>query len=442
MVSQAELEQLLELGHELRHFEVKGPGGLDDNVLVARVARAVMAMGNLRDGGLVCIGIDDGQIAEMMPGLSAEQLTDWTDFDKVSAALGKYSDPPVSFEVYHFTLSSGADLVVLQVEEFERDVHVCKKSFQGVLSDGQTYVRPRGQPRSVPPPTSADMRELHDLAVDKGVREFVRRAGSAGIPLNTSTPPAEDRTEAEREAFDIELEEAWASPSVVDRPSREAAHSETPAYFDVAVRPGPYQGERLTPAQLETFISEQAVRLRGWPVPMVSSRDAVRRYGRWIAQDSQSIYHVEAWRMFTSGQFLHRRALATDVNDAGELRETDPRATGAVALWDVLLYVVEVAELGARMATRLGCETVTFEVSLQKIEGRELISGDRLRQLFGPYLSSAESFATHRSVDVGELLTEPRTVGVQMAQRLLRQFGVEVSDQILLDYQDTILDPQ
>lgn len=440
MVTQAELEQLLELGHELRHLEVKAPGGLDDNVLVARAARAVMAMGNLRDGGLVCIGIDDGQIAAMQPGLTAAQLADWTDFDKVSAALGKYSDPPVSFETHTFALSSGADVVVLEVEEFERDVHVCKKSFQGVLVDGHTYVRPRGQPRSVLPPTSADMRELHDLAVDKGVREFVRRAGAAGVHLNATTPPTAATGDVDREAFDAERELAWAAPSVVDAPSPEAAATLTPAYFDVAVRPGPYQAERLTPAQLDPFVAEHAVRLRGWPVPMVSPRDPLQRHGTWLAQDSQSTFHVEAWRIFTSGQFLQRRVLATDVRDADELRAEDARATGAVALWDVLLYVVEVAELAARMATRLGCETVTFEVSLRGIAGRELISGDHRRHLYGPYLSAADSFSAARTLDVTDLLTDPRTIGVEVAQRILRQFGIDVPDQVLHDYQDEVLE--
>lgn len=440
MVTQAELEQLLELGHELRHLEVKAPGGLDDNVLVARVARAVMAMGNLRDGGLVCIGIDDGQIAAMRPGLTAAQLADWTDFDRVSAALGKYSDPPVSFETHTFALSSGAGVVVLEVEEFERDVHVCKKSFQGVLVDGHTYTRPRGHPRSVLPPTSADMRELHDLAVDKGVREFVRRAGAAGVPLNATRPPEAATGDADRAAFDAERELAWAGPSVVDAPSPETAVTAAPAYFDVAVRPGPYQAERLTPAQLDPFAAEQAVRLRGWPVPMVSPRDPLQRHGTWLAQDSQSMFHVEAWRMFTSGQFLQRRVLATDVRDANELRAEDPRAAGAVALWDVLLYVVEVAELGARMATRLGCETITFEVSLRGIAGRELISGDHRRHLYGPYLSAADSFSAARTLDVTDLLTDPRTIGVEVAQRILRQFGLDVPDQLLSDYQEEVLE--
>jgi hypothetical protein len=46
------VEQLLLLGHESRSFEVKGPGELKDKAFCAKVARAAMAMANLRDGGL------------------------------------------------------------------------------------------------------------------------------------------------------------------------------------------------------------------------------------------------------------------------------------------------------------------------------------------------------------------------------------------------------
>ena len=66
--------------------------------------------------------------------------------------------------------------------------------------------------------------------------------------------------------------------------------------------------------------------------------------------------HVDAWRIFTSGQFLHRRVFATDLRDASELKPEDPDATGAVAVWDVLLYLVEVAESAARMATALSLD--------------------------------------------------------------------------------------
>lgn len=107
MVDQQELEALLTPGHEIRCFEVKGPGSLGDKAYVAQVAKAAMALGNHRDGGLVCLGIDDKQMTKMTPGLNAAQLQEWSDYDNVSAALARYSDPPVRFRLHPFTLGHG-----------------------------------------------------------------------------------------------------------------------------------------------------------------------------------------------------------------------------------------------------------------------------------------------------------------------------------------------
>lgn len=441
VVSQEYVEEILALGHEVRSFEAKGPGSLTDKIFVAKVARAAMAMGNLRDGGQVCLGIDDRQFAQMLPGLNVNQVAEWTNYDDVSDKLAKYSDPPVTFQIQHFTLSSNAQVVVLDVQEFDTDIHICKKSFAGELQEGQTYVRPRGKPRTAQVPSSAEMRELHTIAVDKGVREFVRRAGAAGIPLTgTPAPSAED---LDTISFDQEARDGWAEPSSVDRPVQGAliAGIEAPAYTDVTVRPRPYKEDRLRPDQLPGFITEHAVRLRGWPVPMISNRERVIRHGRWIGQDLQAdrVPHVEAWRFFTSGQFLHRRVVATDLRDAAQLRADAPEATGAIAVWDVLLYLVEVAELSARFSTSLSMDTIAIDVSLENIAGRELISGDWNRELNASYLTDADRFTAHANLSVPGLLRDPRGVGVDLTQQILRQFGLDMPATVLDQWQNQIL---
>ena len=441
MVSKQDVEDSLRLGRESRSFEVKGPGRITDKPYVARVVRAVMAMGNLRDGGQVCLGIDDDQIAAMLPGLSPTEVAEWSDYDNVSDQIAKYSDPPVEFHLHQFTLSSGAEVVILDVEEFDTDLHICKRDFSGVLQAGQTYVRPRGKPQSSQVPSLVDMRDLHNLAIDKGVREYFRRSEFAGAPLTLAPRPTPEQTDLA--AFNAEADEAWAVPSSVDNPPGALMPgTSTPAYTSVAVRPGPYRTDRISPSQLETFATTQAVRLRGWPVPMVSNRHAVAHHGNWIGQDLQAevVPHLEAWRLFTSGQFLQRRVIATDMRDATELRPAAPEATGAVAVWDILLYLVEVAELGARYATALGADNVALDVVLQKIAGRELISGDWDRELHGRYITQADALTAQAVHPTPVLLAAPRAVGVELTQQILRKFGLEIADKVLLDWQDSILD--
>ena len=442
MVDQRDVEESLRLGRESRSFEVKCPGSISDKAYVARVVRAVMAMGNLRDGGQVCLGVDDDQMATMRPGLSPAQVTEWMDYDNVADQITKYSDPSVAFHLQHFTLSSDTQVVVIDVEEFDIDLHICKKDFQGVLQAGQTYVRPRGKPQSSNVPSLADMRDLHTQAIDKGVREYFRRSEHAGAPFTLRTPLTPEQQDTGK--FNAEAAQAWAMPSSVDNPTSEAlvATIKTPAYTDVAVRPGPYSDDRISPSELETFAGTQAVRLRGWPVPMISNRDTFMHNGDWVGQDLQGeiVPHVEAWRLFSSGQFLHRRIVATDLRDAAELRPEVPNATGAIAVWDVLFYIVEVAELGARYASTLAAETIAIDIGLENIAGRELISGDWKRDLNGPYVTQANSFRASGVYTAPALLASPRAIGVELAQQILRKFGLDIPDKTLMEYQDSVLD--
>lgn len=437
------VEEYLVSGYEVRRFEAKGPGVLTDKHFVATVARAAMAMGNLRDGGIVCIGVDDKNLAAMLPGLDPVQLAQWTRYDDVADQLARYSEPPVSFALHPLALRDGAQVVVLIVDEFDTDIHVCKKDMPGVLQRGQTYVRPRGKPQSVSVPSTTEMRELHNLAIDKGVREFVRRASAAGF-LGANVQPPPSPRDIEQAQFDAELGAAWADPNPVSAPDPRtiAPGIETPAFTDVAIRPGPYDPNRLALSDLPRFISEHAVSLRGWPVPMVSYRDPVQHHENWIAQDIQPdvVTHAEAWRMFTSGQFLHRRIVATDLrDDADQLRPEDPRATGAIAVWDVLVYMVEVAELGARMATALEVDTITFDIALRHIRGRELISGDPRRRSHHTRITQATDLADSVTLSTPTLVAAPRHQGVELAQHLLRKFGANIADQTLLEWQAQIL---
>ncbi len=350
--------------------------------------------------------------------------------DNVTAALSRHADPAVVFKLDSYTLTSGAKVVILDVAEFDIVPHVCKKSFPGELQDGMTYVRPRGKPESVPVPNSAEMRALLDLATAKGVREFVRVADGAGIPLRLT----KSQEDLDADAYEAERATAWAEPSdtlvnIVER-----------GHYDVAIRPTAYSSGRVLPVDLESFVSDNTVRLRGWPVPFVDYQTPRSRHGAWTGQDVKAsvVPHEEAWRMCGSGQFLHRRVLASDLSACNELGASVADATGAVAVWDVLLYMVEVSELGARMATALDVATISFDVSLIGIAGRQLISGDFKRDLNGSYLISANQLEATVVVDSARLLADTREVGVELAQQLLHQFGLDVPNKVLYDWQDEV----
>lgn len=206
-------------------------------------------------------------------------------------------------------------------------------------------------------------------------------------------------------------------------------------HFDAAIRPAPYDTTRLAPPQLDEFLRKHTVRMRGWPVPFMDGEQPVHRHGSWIGQEYDGPRHREAWRLFTSGQFLHRRVFVSDLVDEQQLAAVHT-AAGSVVVWDVLLYAVELVELAARFATDLRCETVTIDLNLVNVQNRELVAGDWSRELLGSYIVSSDQLRAQRLVTSTALLADPRGVGVSLTQDVIGQFGVGVPDQVLIDWQE------
>ena len=75
-----------------------------------------------------------------------------------------------------------------------------------ILRRGACYVRSRHKPETSEIPSEEEMRELLELAIDKGVRKFVTRAQKAGLfPTDPSTPARpSDETLFEKQIEEME----------------------------------------------------------------------------------------------------------------------------------------------------------------------------------------------------------------------------------------------
>ena len=53
-------------------------------------------------------------------------------------------------------------------------------------------MRTRRKPETAEIPTQEDMRDLLDLAVEKGVRKFITQAHAAGLSVSGQRPPTDE----------------------------------------------------------------------------------------------------------------------------------------------------------------------------------------------------------------------------------------------------------
>lgn len=204
-MNEQDLEPLISLGHELPGVEFKGPGLRTDAHFFAKVTRAILGMANRANGGTVIVGVEEAGDGTLRPtGLSPQELASW-DFDSVTAALAAAADPFVVVECEPSQFR-GVTLLVIRVHEFDTLPVICKKHYadtQGkvVLREAAVYVRTRRKPETSEIPSQTEMRELLELATNKGVRNFVARAAAAGLELQRLVGPTEDQE------FDQELGE-------------------------------------------------------------------------------------------------------------------------------------------------------------------------------------------------------------------------------------------
>lgn len=207
MLTVEELEASLQLGYETRHLELKAPGLRTDSAFLAKVIRAALSLGNLRDGGHIVIGIDDKDPRSLGPGLTRTEADSWTDYDALSRKMAEYADPPLRFHLSELTLTPGSVVAAIEVAEFDDLPHICSRQLDPTLRKGALYVRTRNVPESAEIPSSTEMREILDLATEKALRSFVQRANNAGLVLNAGSDGPHPPQSAE--SFEAQRRGAW-----------------------------------------------------------------------------------------------------------------------------------------------------------------------------------------------------------------------------------------
>jgi predicted HTH transcriptional regulator len=206
MTTSEDFSQILALGHERRGVEFKGPRPSTDKHFLARVARAALGMSNLRDGGMIIVGVDEVSAKLVPKGLNGADLSTWK-YDDVSVRLAEYADPYVTFDLEHVE-HEGADFVIIRVQEFDDVPVLCKKPYstdgKEVLRAGACYVRSTRKPETSEIPSQAEMREVLDLALVKRLRSYISVAERAGVQVGVLPEAAAvDRLSFEGELGDL-----------------------------------------------------------------------------------------------------------------------------------------------------------------------------------------------------------------------------------------------
>lgn len=186
---------LIKIEREERFLEYKTSAPWDS--LKEKVTKTAIGMANMRDGGTIIIGVPNKEGRFVPEGMLEEHIATY-DADEVQAFINKFADPYVRIEIHPVPWDQKKFLAIV-VHEFDEIPVVCKRN-SGILRQGAIYTRSYRIPETCEVQTQTEMREIIEMAVEKGIIRFMKMTQRLGIPIEKIAEISDS------EAFNKQLE--------------------------------------------------------------------------------------------------------------------------------------------------------------------------------------------------------------------------------------------
>jgi hypothetical protein len=391
------------------------------NELRHKIARAALAMANKRDGGLIILGVQHDGTGCIAAGVSAGDLKTYDD-DEIKGFINQYADPYVACSI-HRPIVNQKQFIVIDVSEFDDVPVICKKDANDgnnkpILQSGGVYARSFRKPESCLVQSQTEMREILDMAVERGIRRFLARAEGTGASLRIE-PTDTERFDEERREFDQRI----------DRSDRFAR-----GHYLVSIRPSVYDAELIRPMhRILDLVDQRQVRHGGWTFPMIIRREETVEQ-RCAGMPGHPDGWGEYWRMYQSGHFLCAIAYREDTVDREPLDYLDERdqrmapggfePKGVINIHTLIRVATHAYEFAARLATALGWDAVVeVNLTLTNVADRIIVSTDTLRPVGRFWRTTAHQIESRHAIEAMDLLAQARGLAAVAATEILERFA-------------------
>lgn len=216
-------------------------------------------------------------------------------------------------------------------------------------------------------------------------------------------------------------------------------------YWKVVIHPATFVEKRISDIfALCPILEKTSVQLRGWDFPHLDTRIQTHIDVDWAGQELNWENHLELWRFYQSGQFVHFSGMDEDWREqSGIWPPYEGWKPGALLyVEDTLFQYTEIFEFAARLAmTRAGDEQMHLEIDLRGLKGRGLkFEVRRAGSLYRRILKAdIEGMAYKVDLPRIQLITEPSELALKPAVELFQRFGWDPSLDMLRDMQGELL---
>jgi hypothetical protein len=292
-----QLKPLIEGQTESPSLDFKADCSLD----LKRLAKDIIAMSNVRDGGLIVIGVKEQETGFEATGVADANLTTYNK-DQMKDKLAKYTDPSVDFDVYFPADSNNKTFVVIKVYSFKEIPVICVRDWDKDLVANTIYYRNTNQRVQ-----SGAVSNAHDLraVIEHAAIKMFQKYRDLGLTQNTVT-----NSQSELPLPDSKL--------VTKIKSR--------GFFAFKFAFSPIL--ELDLAELKDIIQRCQVNLN-WTYPYIHSRplqenNSLQFGDNFLEMELEMWSRKEFWRFFIDGSFSFISAFTEDwFGEEGDMLRKD-----------------------------------------------------------------------------------------------------------------------
>lgn len=196
-------------------------------------------------------------------------------------------------------------------------------------------------------------------------------------------------------------------------------------YWRVVIRPSRFMQNRIPElGQCKKLIRDNAVRLRGWDYPHYDVTSEPHLGLDYVEQFSDFLSHIEAWRLYQSGQFVHYKALWEDWEDYPGHQHIPPKEY--LSIIGTVYFLTEIYEFASRLGSKgvLG-DSCEIQVTLSNTANRKLKTFDPHRPLFAKYETTLDEVPHSASFMTADLMTRSAELSLEHAIWLFQRFNLD-----------------